>query len=163
MPKTRVSLLCAAVAALATPASAAVVGRDAAACLAGKPSVHVHLSGFKRASGTVKLALYDNDGYLEKGRKLRKIKVPVTGARSLDVCIAVPKPGLYAVAVHHDLNGNGDRDASDGGGYSRNPRLSITNLKPSFRKTAIEVGSAPRRVGIQLQYLRGLSIVRASS
>ena len=163
MLKTRLSLLCAGAAVLAAPASAAVVGGDAAACLAGKPSVQVHLSGFKRASGMVKLALYDHDGFLEKGRKLRKVKVPVTEASSLDVCIAVPRPGLYAVAVHHDLNGNGDRDISDGGGYSRNPKLSITNLKPSFRHTAIVVGSAPRHVGIQLQYLRGLSIVRASS
>ena len=163
MPKSLLSLLCAGAAMLAAPASAVVVGRDAAACLSGKPSVQVRLSGFKRASGTVKLALYDNDGYLEKGRKLRKVKVPVTAASSLDVCISVPKPGLYAVAVHHDLNDNGDRDASDGGGYSRNPKLSITNLKPSFRRTAIEVGASPRRVGIQLQYLRGLSIVRASS
>lgn len=161
MSKTRLSLLCAASVVLTPPASAAVVGRDASACLAGKPSVQVHLSGFKRASGTVKLALYDSDGYLEKGRKLRKVKVPVTSASPLDVCIAVPGPGLYAVAVHHDLNGNGDKDASDGGGYSRNPRLSITNLKPSFRKTVIEVGPAPRRVGIQLQYLRGLSVGRA--
>src|SRR5688572_31415183 len=163
MSKTRLFLSGAAVAVLAAPASAAVVGRDASACLAGKPSVQVQLSGFKRASGTVKLALYDRDGYLEKGRKLRKVKVPVTSSSPLDVCIAVPGPGRYAVAVHHDLNGNGDRDPSDGGGFSRNPRLSITNLKPSFRKTAIEVGAAPRRVAIQLQYLHGLSFVRASS
>ena len=125
--------------------------------------MQIRLSGFKRASGSVKLALYDHDGYLEKGRKVRKVKVPVTSSSPLDVCIAVPAPGRYAVAVHHDLNGNGDRDANDGGGFSRNPRLSITNLKPSFRKTAIEVGAAPRRVAIQLQYLHGLSFVRASS
>ena len=161
MSKTRISLLCAAaLRRSAAPASAGVVGRDARRCAAGKPSVQVQVSGFKRASGSVKLALYDNDGYLEKGRKLRKVDVPVRSASPLDICIAVPRPGRYAVAVHHDLNGNGDRDVSDGGGYSGNPRLSITNLKPSFRKTAIEVGAAPRRVGVQLQYLHGLSIVR---
>jgi uncharacterized protein (DUF2141 family) len=163
MSKTRLSLMCVAALTLSTPASATVVGRDAAACVAGKPSVQVHVSGFKRASGTVKIALYDSEGYLEKGGKLRKVKVPVTSASPLDVCIAVPGPGRYAVMVHHDLNGNGDKDFSDGGGFSGNPRLSVTNLKPSFRKTAIEVGAAPRRVGIQLQYLRGLSVVRASS
>jgi uncharacterized protein (DUF2141 family) len=163
MPKTRFPLLCAAALALTAPASAGVVGRDASACAAGKPSMQVQVSGFKRASGVVKLALYDNDGYLEKGRKLRKVAVPVRSASPLDICIAVPRPGRYAVAVHHDLNGNGDRDVSDGGGYSGNPRLSITNLKPSFRRTAIEVGAEPRRVGVQLQYLRGLSIVRSTS
>jgi len=163
MSKTRFSLLCAAAAALAAPASASVVGRDAAACAAGKPSVQVHVSGFKHASGMIKLALYDGNGYLEKGRKLRKVNVPVRANSPLDICIAVPGPGRYAVAVHHDLNGNGERDARDGGGFSRNPKLSITNLRPSFRKTAFEVGAEPRRVGVQLQYLRGLSVVRVGS
>ena len=163
MSKTRVSLLCAAAAAMAAPASATVVGRDAAACAAGKPAMQVHVSGFKSASGTLKLSLYDNDGFLEKGRKLRKVVVPVHSASPLDICIAVPGPGRYAVAVHHDLNGNGGKDASDGGGFSGNPRLSLTNLRPSFRKTAIDVGAEPRRVGVQLQYLHGLSLGRVNS
>ena len=162
MSKTCFSLLCAAAAALTAPASASVVGRDAAACAAGKPSVQVRVSGFKRASGTLKLALYDGDGFLVKGHKLRKDKVPVRSASPLDICLAVPKPGRYAVAVHHDLNGNGERDARDGGGFTGNPKLSITNLRPSFRKTAIEVGDGPRRAAVQLQYLRGLSIRVAS-
>jgi uncharacterized protein (DUF2141 family) len=163
MSKTCLSLLCAAAAALAAPASAGVVGRDAAACVAGKPSVQVHVSGFKRGSGTLKLALYDGDGFLVKGHKLRKDKVPVRSASPLDVCIAVPKPGRYAVAVHHDLNGNGERDAKDGGGFTGNPKLSITNMRPPFRKAAIEVGDGPRRTVVQLKYLRGLSVVRVAS
>jgi uncharacterized protein (DUF2141 family) len=162
MSKTRFCLLSVAALALSAPASAVVVGRDAPACAAGGPAVQVHVSGFKRASGTLKLALYDQDGYLEKGRKLRKVKVPVTSSSPLDICIAVPRPGVYAVAVHHDLNSNGDKDASDGGGYSNNPHLTITNLRPSFNKTAIQVGGQPRHVGVRLQYLRGLSLVRGS-
>jgi uncharacterized protein (DUF2141 family) len=62
------------------------------------------------------------------------------------------------VAIHHDLNGNGDKDANDGAGFSNNPRLSLTNLKPSFRATAVQVGPAPRRVGVVLQYRKGLSV-----
>ena len=76
----------------------------------------------------------------------------------MDVCIAVPGAGQYAVAVHHDLNGNGDKDPNDGGGYSGNPRLSITNLKPPFGKTAVRVGAAPRHVTVVLFYRNGLSI-----
>ena len=118
MSKTRFCLLSVVALALNAPASADVVGRDAPVCAAGKPAVQVHVSGLKRASGTLKLALYDQDGYLEKGRKLGKVKVPVTSSSPLDICIAVPRPGVYAVAVHHDLNGNGDKDTSDGGGFS---------------------------------------------
>src|SRR3546814_1242122 len=69
---------------------------------------------------------------------------------SSDVCSSDLRAGQYAVAVHHDLNGNGDKDPSDGGGYSGNPKLSITNLRPPFGKTAVHVGtsrSEERRVG----------------
>lgn len=118
----------------------------------------VRVSGFKQPGGTVKVALYAEHGYLAKRGKLGKVVVPVRSTAPLDICIAVPRPGEYAVAVHHDINGNGNKDPSDGGGYSRNPRLSITHLRPSFGKTAVQVGRAPRQVTVLLQYRRGLSI-----
>ncbi len=158
MSKSLLMLVAPLLAATAAAAPAAVVGSDAPACLSGKPSMLVRVSGLKKPSGTVKLAVYSADGYLAKGGKLRKVVVPVRSRAPMDVCIAVPNPGHYAVAVHHDVNGNGDKDASDGGGYTGNPRLSITNLRPSFRKTAVEVGRAPRHVTVMLQYRRGLSI-----
>ena len=136
----------------------AVVGGDAPVCLAGKPALQVRVQGFKQASGTIKVTLYDPASYLRKGQSLRKIKVPVDGSGAVDICVAVPRPGPYAVVVHHDLNGNRDKDRADGGGYSRNPSLSITNLRPSFARTSVEVGSSPRLVPVELQYLRGLSI-----
>ena len=139
-------------------ASAAPVGRDAAACKSGQPAVQVHVVGFKEPGGTVKINLYDSSGYLQKGGRIRKVTVAVSSARPLDVCIAVPGPGRYAVAVHHDVNANGERDLNDGGGYSRNPRLSLTNLKPAFGKTVITVGSAPKLGPVQLQYRKGLSV-----
>ncbi len=160
MSKTFLVLLSAIAVLAAAQAPASVVGKDAAACASGRPAVQVHVSGFKRASGTVKVALYGSDPsrYLAKGGKLRKVVVPVRSTAPVDVCIAVPKPGRYAVAVHHDLNSNGSKDGSDGGGYSRNPQLSLTNMRPSFGKTAVEVGASPKQVGVQLQYRRGLSI-----
>jgi uncharacterized protein (DUF2141 family) len=145
-------------AAMATAAPARVVGSDAQACLTGKPSMLVRVSGLKKPSGTVKVAVYSAEGYLAKRGKLRKVVVPVRSTAPVDVCIAVPRAGRYAVAVHHDLNGNGDKDASDGGGYSGNPRLSLTNFRPSFGKTAVHVGAAPRRVTVVLLYRNGLSI-----
>ena len=151
-------LLAPLLAATAASAPAAIVGSDAGACLLGKPSLVVRVSGFKQASGTVKVALYAAQGYLAKGGKLGKVVVPVRSTAPLDICIAVPAPGQYAVAVHHDLNGNGDKDSSDGGGYSGNPRLSIMNLRPSFDRTAVSVGHAPRAVTVLLQYRHGLSI-----
>ncbi len=151
-------LIASLLAAAATPAPAAIIGSDAGACLSGKPSMLVRVSGFKQPGGTVKVALYAAHGYLDKSGKLGKVVVPVRSTVPLDICIAVPRPGEYAVAVHHDMNGNGNKDASDGGGYSGNPRLSITHMRPSFGKTAVQVGHAPRQVKVLLQYRRGLSI-----
>jgi uncharacterized protein (DUF2141 family) len=152
--------LVAAMSTLALPASAnAAVG-----CAQGKPSVIVHLAGFKRTAGKVKVSLYGSDSrrWLAKGGRISKVKVPVT-AKSMDVCIPVPTPGRYAVAVHHDLNLNGDRDRQDGGGYSRNPKVSLLNPKPSFSKAAFEVGHGPAQVGVTLLYIRGLGVGPATS
>lgn len=158
MSKSPLLLVASLLALAATAAPAAIVGADAPACQSGRPSLVVQVSGFKQPSGTVRVAVYAARGYLAKGGKLRKVVVPVRSTYPLDICIAVPSAGQYAIAVHHDVNGNGDKDASDGGGYSGNPRLSITNLRPSFRRTAVQVGDVPRQVAVRLQYRRGLSI-----
>lgn len=142
----------------AVPTAAAMVGSDASACLAGRSSVAVHLTGFKQPTGTVSIALYAQQGYLQKGAKLRKVEVPVRSLAPIDLCIAVPHAGRYAIAAHHDLNANGNKDRSDGGGYSRNPKLSIFNLKPGFGSTGIDVGNAPRSTTIVMMYAKGLSI-----
>ena len=75
------------------------------------------------------------------------------------VCIAVPNPGTYAVAVRHDVDGdNASGDWSDGGGFSRNPRLSLLNLRPRFNDVAVNVGQGTLGVNVVLNYRSGLSI-----
>lgn len=158
MSKTHILIGVSLLVAATGTAQPAIVGQDAAACLSGRPSVVVRVSGFKQASGMLKVGIYEADHYLARKGTVRKVRVPVHSTAPIDVCLAVPGPGRYAVAVHHDLNGNGHKDRSDGGGYSGNPRLSITHMKPSFKRTAVSVGATPRRVGVQLHYLKGLSI-----
>ena len=127
-------------------------------CTAGKPSVLVHVAGFKRPTGNVKVSLYGSESHwLVKGGRISRVKVPVTG-RVMDICMPVPAPGRYAVAVHHDYNVNGERDRQDGGGYSRNPKISIFNPKPPFSKAAFTVGNGPSKVGVTLIYLKGFSV-----
>jgi uncharacterized protein (DUF2141 family) len=145
----------AASAALAFPGSA----EAATGCVPGKPSVLVHVAGFKQASGKVKVSLYGSDSsrWLSKDGRVAKVKVPVTG-KAMNICMPVPGPGRYAVAVHHDLNRNGERDRQDGGGYSRNPKVSLLNPKPAFSKAAFSVGNGPARVGVRLLYIKGLGV-----
>ena len=152
--------LFAAASALALPAPAGA----AASCAPGQPSVLVHLQGFKQPTGRVKVSLFGSDSrrWLARGGRISRVKVPVTG-RSMDVCLPVPGPGRYAVAVHHDVNTNGERDRQDGGGFSRNPKVSLFNPKPSFTKAAFSVGDGPTRVGVTILYIKGLSVGPAVS
>lgn len=144
----------------ALPAAAAVLGPDAAACARDDPALLVRVDGFKARTGTLRVQIYgDNPAdFLAKGKKLRRIDLPVTPRGPMDVCVAVPAPGEYAVAVRHDLDGNGKSGWSDGGGFSRNPSISLLKLKPSYRDVAIQVGESVKRLAVVLNYRQGLSI-----
>lgn len=147
--------------ALVAPAGAAVaaLGPDAGACSTGKPSVLVRVSGFKAQKGKVRVQLYGSnpDDFLAKGKKLRRIDLPVTSS-TMPVCVAVPKAGRYAIAVRHDADGNGKSGWNDGGGFSRNPKISLTDLKPSYGEVAIPVGNGVKPINVVLNYRKGLSI-----
>lgn len=142
-----------------TPLAAAPVGPDAARCVAGNDALLVNVTGFKSLGGHLRVQLYGPNpaDFLAKGKKLRRIDLPVT-ADVMDVCLALPEAGRYAVAVRHDANGNRSNDWNDGGGFSRNPRISLTNLEPRYNAVAITVGPGVHRVPVVMQYRRGLSI-----
>ena len=147
---------------LALPASAgATMVGDVSACASGQSSLKVRVSGLKEARGTIRVRLFEEDGWLKRGRSLSPLRVPVS-AKAMELCIRVPRAGRYAVALHHDINGNRDRDRSDGAGFSRNPRLSLTG-RPSFAGTQVHVGNGVTPIGIQMMYLRGLTIGPARS
>jgi len=147
-------------AAAPAPAVSPIMGPDAASCRAGQPAVLVRLSGFKTASGTVKVSLFGDKAneWMKKGTKLDRVRVPVDSKGPIDVCIKVPGPGTYAIGVHHDMNGDKKFDRKDGGGFSNNPKLTVLDRKPSHKEARFTVGNGTKRIGIQLMYLQGLSI-----
>jgi uncharacterized protein (DUF2141 family) len=151
-------LLIALVGSSAAASEGAILGDDAASCRTGKPAVLVRVTGIKKPTGRIKIGVYESGRFLQKRGTVSKDTIPVRSGGPLDICLSVPGPGRYAVAIHHDLNGNGDKDFNDGAGFSNNPALSLAKLKPSFAATAIQVGAAPRRVPVVLQYRKGLSI-----
>jgi uncharacterized protein (DUF2141 family) len=141
-------------------AALAQIGPDGAACRARRPSILVNVDGFSQRTGNVRIALYGSDPhtFLARGQTIRKIDLPVSRAGPMHICVAVPGPGRYAVAVRHDVDGNGRSGWNDGGGFSRNPRMSLINLRPSYGNVAINVGQGVLGVNIVLNYRRGLSI-----
>ena len=148
-------------AALPASARAQLVGADPAACSDPEATaLHVHVSGFKNGAGSVRFQAYGSDpaAFLEKGKWVRRVDVPLAGRSSLDVCLRLPQPGRYALAVRHDANGSGKSDWNDGAGFSRNPRLSLFRPKPSFDAVVIAAGRGQTRVPIVMNYRHGLSI-----
>ncbi len=146
----------------ATPAAAQILGPDAAACREGTsaPAVLVHVSGFKQRTGTLRVQIYgSNPGdFLVKGKKLRRVDLPVVPSGAMDVCVALPAIGQYAVAVRHDLDGNGKSGWNDGGGFSRNPSISLFDLKPRYNEVAITVAEEVKPVQVILNYRQGITI-----
>ncbi len=160
-PFLSVAACAAALTATAAPAQAAL-GPDAAACSPGanRPAVLVSINGFKNRVGKLRIQLYGSNPaeFLERGKKLKRIDLPVTRAGAMNVCVAVPSAGTYAIAVRHDADNNGKSNWNDGGGFSNNPKLSLLKLKPSHRAAAVSVGRGVRTVPVVLNYRNGLSV-----
>jgi uncharacterized protein (DUF2141 family) len=148
--------LCVAVG-LSAPAAAAgtPIANDLTQCDGSRPAILASVSGIKGGSGMIRVQSYraTKRDWLEKGRWLKRIEVPVTGERMV-FCVPVDQPGHYALAVRHDRNRNGKTDiAKDGGGMSNNPAISIFNLgKPSHEKVGLDVDGL-KRIAISMKYM----------
>jgi uncharacterized protein (DUF2141 family) len=139
----------------------AILGPDAAACrsTASGPAALVIVSGFKNRNGLVRVQLYgaNPNDFLAKGKYLRRVELPISAA-SMQVCVALPGSGLYAIAVRHDADGDGKSGWSDGGGFSRNPAISLANLRPRHSDVAFRADGGVERLNVVLNYRQGLSI-----
>ena len=141
-------------------AAQAALGPDAASCREGskQPAVLVNVNGFKSRTGRVRVQIYDKSTFLVKGKRVRRVDLPVV-ASSMPICVALPGPGSYAVAVRHDVNGNNkSSDWNDGGGFSRNPKISLMDLKPTYNEVAVPVGNGVRPINVILNYRQGFQI-----
>jgi uncharacterized protein (DUF2141 family) len=146
--------------AVATPATAQYrqkIGNDMSKCTAGSgPAVMVTVDGIESSEGKVRVQSYrgTKTDWLEKGKWINRVEAPAR-AGTMTFCLPVPASGTYGIAVRHDKNGNGKTDiTSDGGAMSNNPSINIFNLgKPSYKKTAFEVGNGVKSIRIQMRYM----------
>ena len=134
-----------------------IVRNDPARCASNAgASAMLTITNIAESKGRLRVQAYrgTRDEWLTKGRWLNRIEVPAR-AGTMRICMPLPGPGTYAIAVRHDRNGNGNTDIrQDGGGMSNNPSINIFNLgKPSFTKTRFTVGDKPAAMTIQMRYL----------
>lgn len=125
------------------------------------PAVLATISGLRAPTGHVVVYLYgDRPGdFLEHARSIQRIELPVRSLAPILACLRAPGAGRYAVSVRHDVDGNRRRfDMNDGGGFSRNPRLSLTNPRPALDEVLIDLGPEVERIEVVLNYRYGLSV-----
>ncbi len=84
------------------------------------------------------------------------LKRSLPAARAASLSLGDVAPGVYALAVIHDENGNGRLDRfmavpREGFGFSRNPRIRMG--PPRFDEVRFEVGAGRVRQAVQMKYL----------
>ncbi|MEM8696238.1 MAG: DUF2141 domain-containing protein [Pseudomonadota bacterium] len=151
-------------ASIASTASAGTrVPNDLSQCRAGAggSAALVRVVGLRDNNGRVRVQSYGGEGtWLERGQWLHRVDIPTArSGRNMTVCLPLPGPGTYGIAVRHDSNGNNRSDRRDGGGFSGNPDLSFPfNLEPDYEEVAFRAGSGVTRVTIVLNYMQGTSV-----
>jgi uncharacterized protein (DUF2141 family) len=144
--------LCA-VAAMATPAAAEP------ACT-GKPSqtkLFVRIEGVRSNAGLIAVTLYANNPskFLARHGSLYVGRSPARQGAT-ETCIFVPQPGIYALAVYHDADGNRKLTRNfvgyptEGAGFSNNPNTFLGI--PSFRGVRFAVRGSGQKISIRLRY-----------
>lgn len=147
----------------APSAAQTIIGPEASACAPGArgPAALVRVYGFKDRGGNLRVQLYsDNpDEFLEKGKKLKRIELPMTGSGDMNVCMALPRHGEFSMAVLHDRDMNGKLSISkDGVGFSGNPKLGLS--KPDYEDAMFVARDGVTVVDVILNYRQGLLSVK---
>ncbi|QDH33349.1 DUF2141 domain-containing protein [Porphyrobacter sp. YT40] len=132
---------------------------DPGQCAAGKgPAVRVNVTGLKSSEGNLFVRAYParSSDWLESKRYVMRVDArPQAG--SVTVCVPLPATGDFAIAVHHDVNGNRKSDLSDGAGMSNNPGirkiLGLVPRPPSVEKVRFNAGQGVTRMTISVQYM----------
>ena len=142
------------------------LGTANAACRPDEPgpAVMILAEGLKDRSGLLRAELYpandrdflaDDNILVSQGKTFRRVTIPVPSKGPVNLCIRAPAPGIYALALLHDRNGDGKFSIlQDGFGFPGNPRLGWS--RPRASSAAITVGSAVGSTSIVFNYKRGL-------
>lgn len=145
---------------IAPASSAQALGPDPSLCDGGnEPTILVRVTGLKNRDGTIRVRTFtgDPETYFNKKFAQKRLLYPTPAAGQVDICVPVGAPGIYAIDVRHDVNGNGDTDRADGVGASGNPKFSLWTIllgkKPSAQQVQVTVGRGTTIVPITVRYL----------
>ena len=144
-------MLTAAFLAVAAPAQPDCTGTPSATQL------FVRVENVKSSRGLIAVTLYTDERrkFLAKRGSLYVGRVPARQGQT-DVCIHVPRPGIYALAVYHDADSDRGFDRTglglpaEGFGFSNNPPTFLG--LPNFGSVRISVPRSGTRTMVKLKY-----------
>lgn len=124
---------------------------------ASSTRLYVNVHGIRSSQGLIAVTLYADDSsrFLARHGALYVGRVAAR-APSTRVCIHLPRPGTYAIAVYHDANGNRSFDRTGVGlpaeayGFSNNPST-LFGL-PAFRSVRLAVPRTNMQTTVSLTY-----------
>jgi uncharacterized protein (DUF2141 family) len=122
---------------------------------AGTATLTVRPLGLESTEGQVAFAVYDSEESFETREAAVASGRVEAGGDELSWSVEALQPGSYAVAVYHDLNGNGRLDRNAVGiptepyGFSNDARGSFG--PPKFGKAAIDLGPGETTIEISLR------------
>lgn len=143
----------------AAPATQSAAAEPTSDCT-GTPSntkLYVVVQRVRSSKGLMAVTLYaDNRSkFLVKRGSIYVGRAPAT-APTTRVCIYVPAPGIYALAVYHDENANRKFDRTfigmpaEGAGFSNNPSTFLG--LPNFSSVRLNVPHTNMETTVRLRY-----------
>ena len=144
------------------------LGKAEGRCRAGEPGpgLLVDVQGLRDRQGLVKVEVYpasdgdflaDDNLLLSQGKVFRRVEQDLPDRGPVQVCIRLPAPGSYSVAVLHDRDGNHKFGWwSDGVGFPSYTRLGMH--KPRAAIARVAAGPGLTRVTIAVMYRHGLGV-----
>lgn len=128
------------------------------------PAVIATAIGLKDRKGTLRLELYsavdgewlaDDRDLVRDGKVFRRSVLTVPASGSVELCVRAPHAGDWSLALIHDRAGAKKfKLSTDGIGFSRNPRLGLS--QPKAEAAEITIGPGITRTNVVMNYRRGL-------
>ena len=132
-----------------------LIAAPAVAC--DGPALLVKLAGLKNRTGEVRVRAFGGDPatYFDKRHVTAAVYKTPPASGPVEYCLGV-RPGLYAVDVRQDVNGDGKTSAVDGVGASGNPQLSLFDVilkrRPPAAQVQVRVAQGVTVVPITVRY-----------